>query len=71
MTGKRVVLGRRQHSMVPFRWSGAEPEGLSEVEVAEELGALWEGDELVVYDLPGLVELFQYYTNDAYLPDND
>ncbi len=49
----RVVLCRKGKSMVKFLWTGAEPSGMFEVEVAEELGARWEGDELVTYDLSG------------------
>lgn len=70
-SGKRVVLGKRENSMVGFRWSGQEPDGLSEVEWAEELGAKWEGDDLVIYDYPGFVELLEYYQGNDYLIDND
>jgi hypothetical protein len=35
--------------MVPVRWTDACPDGLDDVETAEELGAKWEGDELVTY----------------------
>lgn len=71
--GERVVLGRRDKSntMVPFHWSGDEPDGLNDVEWAEELGAKWEGDELVTYDYPTLAELIEYYEKGEYLPDND
>lgn len=47
------------------------PLGLNEVEWAEELGAKWEGDELVTYDYPTFNALLKYYENDEYLPDND
>jgi hypothetical protein len=70
-SGERVVLGKRASGMTPFRWSGNEPEGFSDVEWAEELGAQWEDDELVVYDYPGFTELLEYYEKGEYLPDND
>lgn len=57
--------------MVGFKWSGTEPSELSDVEWAEELGAKWEGKELVTYDYPGMMELLEYYKNDDYLADND
>ena len=70
-SGARVVLGRKERGMVSFRWTGVEPSGLYETEVAEELGARWEGDELVTYDLPGMQELYEYHQSDDYLIDND
>lgn len=69
--GPRVVLARRENSMIRYRWTGKEPVEMSEVEEALELGAKWEGDELVTYDLPGMTELFGYYRSGEYLPDND
>ncbi len=57
--------------MTPYRWTGAEPEGFYDVEAAEKLGARWEGDELVTYDLPHFLELHDYYLSDDYLNDND
>jgi len=71
--GERVVLGRRDkfNTMVPFHWSEEAPLGLSDLEWAEELGAKWEGDELVTYDYPSFTNLIEYYENDEYLPDND
>lgn len=70
-SGQRVVLARRMDAMVRYRWTGAEPEGLYEIEVAEDLGAVWEGDELVTYDLPGLTQLYEYHKGNDYLIDND
>lgn len=70
-SGERVVLGKRVDSMVKFRWSGNEPDGLDELEYAEELGAQWEDDELVIYDYPGFVDLLSYYKDEDYLADND
>ncbi len=67
----RVVLCRKENTMVGFRWTGAEPSGMYEVEVAEELGARWEGQELVTYDLPGLHALYEYHQGDDYMIDND
>jgi hypothetical protein len=71
--GERVVLGRRSKvsSMVPFHWSNDAPPGLNDLDWAEELGAKWEGDELVTYDYPTFVNLLEYYENDQYMPDND
>jgi hypothetical protein len=71
-SGERVVLGTRDRSsMTKFRWSGNEPSNLSELEWAEELGAEWEGDELVIYDYPGFVGLLEMYEQDGFLNDND
>jgi len=70
-TGQRVVLARREKGMTPIRWTGAEPSDMYEVEVAEGLGARWEGAELVTYDLPGLHELYEYHRSDDFLSDND
>lgn len=68
----RVVLGRKgETSMVKVRWTDAAPTALNDVEYAEELGAVWEDDELVVYDLEGFCGLFAYYESNTYLPDND
>ncbi|MFN2569908.1 MAG: hypothetical protein ABR564_09980 [Candidatus Dormibacteria bacterium] len=69
--GERVVLVRRTNSMTPYRWTGVEPEGFYDVEAAEELGARWEGDELVTYDLPHFLGLYEYFKNNDYLIDND
>lgn len=71
--GERVVLGRRDKfsTMVPFHWSKEAPPGLNEVEWAEELGAKWEGDELVTYDYSTFIDLLEYYEKNEYLPDND
>jgi hypothetical protein len=69
--GSRVVLARKENSMMRYRWTGAEPEGMSDIEVAEELGARWEGDELVTYDLEGFGALYEYHQGDDYMIDND
>jgi hypothetical protein len=68
---KRVVLCRMEKSMVKFRWTGAEPDGMYDVEVAEMLGARWEGDELVTYDVAGLHALYEFHQGDDYMIDND
>jgi hypothetical protein len=68
---ERVVLGRREKSMIGFRWSGQEPEQLNDVEMAEEMGAIWEGDELVTYDMPSLVWQMEHYRDDDYMIDED
>ena len=70
-SGQRVVLCRKEKSMTRFRWTGAEPDGMFDVEVAEELGARWEGDELVTYDAAGLHALYEYHQGDDYMIDND
>ena len=68
---ERVVLGRKAPwSMVGFQWSGAEPEGLNDVRQARALGAEWEGDELVTYNLRMLVFNFQHLGFE-YLEDSD
>jgi hypothetical protein len=70
--GERVVLGRKgETSMVKIRWTEHAPQDLNDISDAEELGAAWEGNELVVYDLPGFCDLFEYYTKNEWLPDND
>ena len=73
MDGDRVVIGRKGgSSMVKVRWTEAAPQSLCNIETAEELGAKWEGDELVVYDMPGLLQLLEYYEGNAgYMIDND
>ena len=67
---ERVVLGRKERSMIGFRWSGNEPDDLNDQELAEELGAIWEGDELVTYDLASLVRQMNRM-GDEYMFDND
>ncbi len=70
--GERVCLGTRDRSsMTQFRWSGNEPDKLHEVEWAEEIGAQWEGDELVTYDCPDFLVLLDAYEKGEYTIDND
>jgi hypothetical protein len=70
-SGQRVVLCRKENTMVRYRWTGNEPNGMYDVEVAEDLGARWEGNELVTYDLAGLSALYEYHQGDDYMIDND
>ncbi len=72
MSRERVVLGHKaDSSMVKVRWTDACPDTLNDMETAENLGAQWEGDELVTYDLPGLTQLLEYDIKDEYTIDND
>lgn len=66
----RVILARRTSGFVPYQWTGHEPEGLDDEEVALANGARWEDEELVTYDLAGL-ELAVASDADDYLNDND
>ncbi len=56
--------------MTQFRWSGNEPPNLHEVEWAEELGAKWEGDELVTYDYPDFLILLDAHEKGEFTNDN-
>jgi hypothetical protein len=69
---ERFVLGKRENTMIGFRWSDnvPEPERLNDVGLAVELGAVWEGDELVTYNLEALVWQLDHMTDD-YMIDND
>ena len=68
---ERVVLGRRDDTtMVGFQWTGAEPEGLFAPYEAESLGAVWEGDELVTYNLGHLAHCFGHDI-DGYMEEVD
>lgn len=69
--GERVVLARKDsRTMVGFQWTGLEPPGLSESDFAEALGAVWEGDQLVTYNLSAFTHAFEHYA-DEYLTDPD
>lgn len=68
---ERIVLGRRERTMVGFRWSGNEPDTLNDIELAEKSGAVWEGDELVHYDMDSLVWQITHFDEDDYMVDND
>lgn len=70
--GERVVLGRRGgSSMVKIRWTDKIPGDINDISDAEEMGAVWEGDELVVYDFEGFMEQYAYYQSNDYMIDND
>jgi hypothetical protein len=56
--------------MVGFQWTGKEPVGLNEADFALALGAVWEGDQLVTYNLDAFTHAFEHYT-DEYLTDPD
>ncbi len=65
MQGRRVVLARRvEDAWVDLQWTGAEPVGLDDPEVARLLGAEWEGSELVTYDLDALSHRFNHLAED-------
>ena len=71
MSDDRVVLARKDEmSMVSLQWTGEEPEGLSDTEFAEALGATWEGNELVVYDMEEFTHKYDHYEDD-WLSDPD
>lgn len=66
------MLGRKgTSSMVKIRWTEAAPEALNDADDAEELGAVWEGEELVTYDIESFRDLFTYYEDNEYQSDND
>lgn len=56
--------------MVGFRWSGNEPDEMNDLDLAVEMGAIWEGDELVTYDLESLSWQMEHMGDD-YMIDND
>jgi hypothetical protein len=67
----RVVLARwTPYAMVKMQWTGEEPQGLNDAGLAELVGATWEGDELVSYNLPLLRRTLDQYGN-QYLEDSD
>jgi len=67
---ERVVLGRMEDTFAGFSWTGAEPEGVGDLHEAESYGAVWEGDELVTYELGSLTRQFEN-AGDNWLEDND
>ena len=68
---KRVVLGRKNpQTFAGFQWTGEEPEGLSDLKMAEVLGAVWEDDELVTYNKAELHHNYEH-SGDGYLYDSD
>jgi hypothetical protein len=67
----RVVLAQKAPwSMVGYQWTGAEPEGLDDVDHALALGAVWEDDELVTYNVRLLKFNFEHW-HVEYLEDSD
>lgn len=68
---ERVVLGKKAPwSMVGFQWTGLEPDSLSDLDAAMDCGAIWEGDELVTYNLSALEHNWAHRI-DGYLEDSD
>lgn len=67
----RTVLARRENSMIGWRWTGDEPAELNDLDLAQQLGAAWEGDELVHYDLDALRWQLEQYHGGDYMTDND
>lgn len=58
--------------MVPIRWTSDCPDELNDIETAEYVGAVWEGAELVTYDMAGLERLLAYQSDSGeYMSDND
>ena len=69
---ERVVLGRKGSSaMVKIRWTDKVPSSINDVADAEEMGAVWEGDELVTYDFDGFLEQIAFFESNDYMIDND
>lgn len=67
----RIVLGRRNTSTWHgFEWTGAEPDGLYDPDEAVALGARFEGDELVTYDVGSLAYAVAH-REEPYLADSD
>lgn len=67
----RIVLARRENSMIGWRWTGNEPVGLNDLELAQQFGAYWDGDELVHDDLDALQWQVEHYGSDSFMSDND
>lgn len=61
------LLGRW---LLPYQWTGEEPAGLDDDEVALAYGARWEDDELVTYDMSAL-RLGVAGEGDDFINDND
>jgi hypothetical protein len=70
MTDRVVLAVKNPRIMAAFQWSGREPAGLDELAFAEALGAIFEGDEMVTYDLAAFNHAFEHY-DDEYLTDPD
>jgi len=68
---ERVVLARRDPaSWIGFQWTGEEPEGMYNVEMALGSGAEWDGDELVTFNKPALEHSFSRM-RDGWMEDSD
>ncbi|MEX2588267.1 MAG: hypothetical protein WD602_09810 [Actinomycetota bacterium] len=68
---QRVVLGRKDDTgWVGFHWTGEEPEGMNDPAVALALGAQWDGDELVVYNMEALEHDFSHL-DQGWMEDSD
>ena len=67
----RIVLARSENSMVGWRWTGDEPDELNDLDLALQFGAVWEGDELVHYDMEALQWQVDAYNAGEYMTDND
>jgi hypothetical protein len=68
---ERTVLARKENTMIGWRWTGNEPDELNDLELAKQFGAVWEGDELVHYDMEGLCWQLAEYEHGDYMYDND
>ncbi len=66
---ERVVLARRTSGFQQFQWTGDEPNELNDEDETLALGAVWEGEELVTYEMPTL-RLQAASEADDYLNDN-
>lgn len=70
-SSQKVVLGRKDpSSWVGFQWSGAEPEGLNNPDMALALGAEWDGDELVTFNKVEFDHSFSRL-RDGWMEDSD
>jgi hypothetical protein len=68
---ERVVLGRKNaSSWIGFQWTGEEPEGMYDPEMALANGAEWDGEELVTYNKPALEHAFSRM-RDGWMEDSD
>ena len=70
MTDRVVLAAKNPRAVAGFQWSGREPAGLDDLAFAEALGAAFEGDELVTYELTAFQHAFEHYA-DEYLTDPD
>lgn len=57
--------------MVKFHWTPEVPPAATDPELLEDLGAKWEGDELVTYDLEELLERIELSDSAEFMIDND